>query len=511
MRVCVGLRFSFRLLSISLLCLSVVSTRASLASDKPFGGLPVGKNWGKQIEAMKSAYEQIRAIPQIQNLLRSQGNALMLDRKISGLEVETTRFQHYFQGIEVMGSQALRHESALQAVSSAASLVQFDLDVRPSLSVEDAVGVAQSVTDQRKLLAQPILKILPKSGEQSARLIYVIKLDGQGHKAGRNVYVDAHSGALVADISHHQTIAPIEVFSTNEKCQMLESSTDDLGGRAPIRLNHRRCDLVVKLGQILPGADAQALRAKQNSTDVLNYYQDHHQRNSFDGMGSASVSVVHVGEKWVNAFWDSENEIMAYGDGDGKVFTNLTESLDVSGHEMTHGVVSKTANLEYMDQSGALNEAYADFFGELIEGQGDWVMGRSLFVDPKQGANGLRNIRNPNAVSVPWEGTDGAEIKRPYPKHKDQLFKFNGSCGPQNDNCGVHLNSTLASHAGFLTVQSIGQAAAEKLFYLTLTQFLTSTSNFEAFADGTLKACSMIHDSSTCVKVEQVLAQVGLR
>ncbi len=94
------------------------------------------------------------------------------------------------------------------------------------------------------------------------------------------------------------------------------------------------------------------------------------------------ISTVHLGKKYNNAFWNGEQ--MAYGDGDGQVFIRFTKSLDVIGHELTHGVVTHTCNLEYHDESGALNEHFADVFGSLVKqwkrkhtaAKADWLIGR---------------------------------------------------------------------------------------------------------------------------------------
>ena len=49
---------------------------------------------------------------------------------------------------------------------------------------------------------------------------------------------------------------------------------------------------------------------------------------------------MHYGSNYVNAFWDGTK--MTYGDGDGVTYGPLV-SLDVAGHEMTHGVTENTA------------------------------------------------------------------------------------------------------------------------------------------------------------------------
>ena len=125
------------------------------------------------------------------------------------------------------------------------------------------------------------------------------------------------------------------------------------------------------------GADA------QYGTNVTwDYYQDVHGRNGIFGDGSGSFNRVHYGNAYVNAFWDGTK--MTYGDGDGVEFGPLV-SLDVAGHEMSHGVTEHTANLTYSGESGGLNESTSDIFGSLVEfyannanDPGDYLIGEEF-------------------------------------------------------------------------------------------------------------------------------------
>ncbi|MEQ1751531.1 MAG: peptidase M4 family protein, partial [Prosthecobacter sp.] len=105
--------------------------------------------------------------------------------------------------------------------------------------------------------------------------------------------------------------------------------------------------------------------AYNHSGTTYDFYSKLFGRNSLDDNGMSLISSVHVadfnGGSMSNAFWDGTQ--MAYGDGDGIIFKAFTKSLDVVGHELTHGVVSFTSNLVYQDEPGALNEHYADVFG----------------------------------------------------------------------------------------------------------------------------------------------------
>ena len=160
---------------------------------------------------------------------------------------------------------------------------------------------------------------------------------------------------------------------------------------------------------------------------------------------------------------------MFFGDAD-----TYAGSLDVVGHEMTHGVTSKTAALIYQDQSGALNEAISDIFGEMVEnfvqGTNDWIIGSRL-------TNAFRNMQDPSSKEF-FPG-------HPFPSTMSQ---FISSSDPvlanfvNKDSGGVHLNSGIINHAYYLLAQgetgAIGRADSERIFYRALTMHLTKNSQF---------------------------------
>jgi Zn-dependent metalloprotease len=123
--------------------------------------------------------------------------------------------------------------------------------------------------------------------------------------------------------------------------------------------------------QILPGklvmteqrpssSDTEAQEAFDGSGATHDFFAKVFLRNSIDDRGMHLNSTVHYGRKFDNAMWNGKQ--MVYGDGDGNLFNRFTASLDVIGHELTHGVTQYTAGLEYQGQSGALNEHISDAF-----------------------------------------------------------------------------------------------------------------------------------------------------
>ncbi|MGO4104514.1 M4 family metallopeptidase [Leifsonia sp. YAF41] len=200
------------------------------------------------------------------------------------------------------------------------------------------------------------------------------------------------------------------------------------------------------------------------STHLLFWTQ--FQRDSIDGAGLPLNASVHYGERYDNAFWNGER--MVFGDGDGQVFNRFTLSLTVIGHELTHGVVQHTANLNYQGQSGALNESIADVFGSLVEqfafgqstSQASWLIGQGLFTDEVEGT-ALRSLKAPGTAY-----NDDVLGKDPQPS------EMAGYVDTELDNGGVHLNSGIPNRAFYLVADALGGNAWEspgQIWYDALT------------------------------------------
>lgn len=239
-------------------------------------------------------------------------------------------------------------------------------------------------------------------------------------------------------------------------------------------------------------SDAAVNEAYDGAGETYDFYDKLFQRNSLDDNGMTLTSSVHVAEvddngqlaAMNNAFWNGEQ--MAYGDGDEVIFRRFTRSLDVIGHELTHGVVSFTSNLRYRAQSGALNEHFADVFGVLVRqwkngetaAKANWVVGAEVLV-PAPTRRGIRDMQNPGTAFIndPDLGTD------PQPSTMAKLYT-----GPR-DREGVHINSGIPNRAFVLTAKAIGGRAWDvpgRIWYKTLLQ-LTETSQFIDCANVTVQ------------------------
>jgi Zn-dependent metalloprotease len=143
-----------------------------------------------------------------------------------------------------------------------------------------------------------------------------------------------------------------------------------------------------------------AVDAQVGVSYTWDYFKNVHGRNGIANDGKGSYNRVHYGRAYNNAFWSDSCFCMTYGDGDGKSFKPLV-SLDVAGHEMTHGITARSAGLVYSGESGGLNEATSDIFGTMVEyyaanaaDAGDYLIGEKITLF---GNKYLRSMSDPRS------------------------------------------------------------------------------------------------------------------
>lgn len=247
---------------------------------------------------------------------------------------------------------------------------------------------------------------------------------------------------------------------------------------------------------------------------VYDFYYNIFGRNSIDNKGLQLIGNVHYQPEdapagYDNAFWDGGQ--MVFGDGDGEIFDDFTDSLDVLAHELTHGVTQYTAKLEYEDQAGALNESMSDvfacmceqwWFGQTAE-EGDWLLGQGLLSMLRRGP-ALRSLKAPGTAyrNDPILGTD------PQPGHMSGFVKTN------DDNGGVHLNSGIPNRAFYLAATGLGGFSWDKagqVWYKALTDpTIPTTCTFKEFADLTVKQALALYGAGAATTVRSAWIGVGV-
>ena len=210
-----------------------------------------------------------------------------------------------------------------------------------------------------------------------------------------------------------------------------------------------------------------ALSAHYIAGKAFDYYQIIHGRNSIDGQGGTIISFINVanpndGTAFDNAFWNGK--AMYYGNGN-IYFKPLAGGLDVGGHELTHGVIQSTANLNYQGESGAINESMADIFGCMVDST-NWLIGETVVKLSEYPSGALRSLSDPH--------NGGTDINSRGWQPRILSEKYTGL----SDNGGVHINSGITSYAFYLLAQATKRTSAEKIFYRALTTYLVRSSQF---------------------------------
>lgn len=237
-------------------------------------------------------------------------------------------------------------------------------------------------------------------------------------------------------------------------------------------------------------SDKAAVDVHANMRVVHDYFKTKHGRNSWNGSGADIVAVAHYGRNYANAFWNGQ--LMAFGDGDGRTLIRPHYCLDVAAHELTHAVIDSTVGLVYANQSGALNEHFADVFGALIDTD-DWTMGEHCVGQYMGGF--LRSMSNPPAGDQPGHMDDYEDLPNTE----------------QGDWGGVHVNSGIPNRAAYLIGSQAGRDALGKIWYRILAQrYLNQRSQFVDLRRAALRACSELSLGDVCTTVSGAFDQVGI-
>ncbi|MFK0151992.1 M4 family metallopeptidase [Streptomyces sp. NPDC090493] len=245
-----------------------------------------------------------------------------------------------------------------------------------------------------------------------------------------------------------------------------------------------------------------AVDAQYGTNETWDYYKNVHGRNGIAGDGKGSYNRVHYGNSYNNAFWDDSCFCMTYGDGDGTTFGPLV-ALDVAGHEMTHGVTSKTAALTYSGESGGLNEATSDILGTLVEwyagnasDPGDYLIGEKI-VRSGFGKAALRFMDQPSkdGSSADYWSSSVGNLDVHYSSGIANHFAYllaEGS-GPKTIN-GVSYNSPTYNGS---TVTGIGRDKLGAIWYRALTVYMTSSTNYAGARTATLNAAKDLYGNGS--------------
>ena len=441
---------------------------------------------------------------------------------------EHVRLERRFRGLRVIGGDMVVHsrgDGSLRDVSR--SLVRpLALDTQPRLDAAQAGRIALA---QRAgtLEGAPTL-VVHARGErpQLAWDVLVHGTQADGTPSEEHVIVDARSGAELDTWNDIHTVpktgTALTLFSgqvdlpTDRRFNRFgKYSMKDLsrGGQYTTDMNNSTSGAgkVYKDQDNAWGNGAVSDRATVGAdahfgmTMTWDYFLQVHGRNGIANDGVGAYSRTHYGNNYANAFWSDSCFCMTYGDGNSQIWP-LT-SIDVAGHEMAHGVTSRTAGLIYSGESGGLNEATSDIFGAMVEyfannpqDTPDYIIGEEIF----KTSGFIRDMRNPSVDGVSADcwyagvGNIDVHYSSGVANHFFYLLAEGTTAGVPSKTC-VAGNTKVATGNGTLT--GIGRDKAAKIWYRALTVYLTQNSNYAAARTATINAANDLYGAPEAAAV----------
>ena len=461
----------------------------------------------------------------------TNGNLRLVSRQNDSLaEMEHLRYQQFYKGIPVFGGEVVFHNRNLKTDSLSGEYFPI-----PEMSVTPGITHAEAVESFRRIVGKEGLQekvnatdltIYPRP-EGGYRLAYRVTLT-KDRTFSETALVDAKSGEILLRFSNIKYDSGAIGFGYGVhgeawKLATVLSSNDNkyyLADEKFLRpINQYTFDW--KIGAYIPSdtdnnwgsSYPEAVSAHAFMGMVYDFYNLFYGRKGIDNNNLDVEAVVNYDGISDNAFWSSEYNSMFFGiPGAGQ--DQYAGTLDVIGHEFSHGVTDFASNLTYAFQSGALNESFSDIMGTLVEfywlpeGTGllkaDWLIGEDS--KPTYTSAGCRNLVNPNLNS------QFGDSRYPDPAHLTQYYSL-----PYNvDYGGVHVNCTIFPHAFYLlahggtnpvsqmSVTGIGLNKAAYIYYRAWVNYLTSESTFLNAANALVQSAKDLYGNSS-TEYQQVI------
>ncbi|AKU15220.1 M4 family metallopeptidase [Luteipulveratus mongoliensis] len=427
-------------------------------------------------------------------------------------------------GLKVLGGDTVVHTDGRGAWRGASLTLKSPVTISrtPRLTAASAKAKAPALAKASK----PTLVIEARQG--APRLAYLFTVGGvqeDGTPSRIATTVDANTGRVLLreqqihtaegdGKSLYRGTVPVQSSATSSGFELKDTTrgnalTKDVNGGTDLPLLCPLLSIGCATGPTFTDADnhwgtgttadraSAAVDVQFGTAATWDYYKQEHGRNGIFNDGKGVPSRVHYGNAYVNAFWDGKQ--MTYGDGDNKVAGPLV-SLDVAAHEMSHGVMSATANLTYSGESGGLNESSSDIFGALVENKnsnaddpGDWFVGEEIVKDRPA----LRFMDKPSkdGQSPDCYISGIGDLDVHYSSGVGNHFAYllaNGS-GAKIIN-GVQHNSPTCNGSA---VTGIGNEKLGKIWYRAISVYMTSSTNYVGARTATLSAAKDLYGASS--------------
>ncbi|MET8612313.1 M4 family metallopeptidase [Streptomyces misionensis] len=438
-----------------------------------------------------------------------------------------TRYERTYAGLPVLGGDLVVHtsktgktEGVTKANKATIKVASLTPKLTPAKAEKQAVSAAKTLGSAQST-ADGARKVI-WAGSGTPVLAYETVVGGlqdDGTPNQLHVITDAATGKKLFEYQgiENATGTGKTLYSgTVNLDTTLSGSTYQLtdatrGGHSTYNLAHKTsgkgtlftdADNVWGTGAASSSSTDQtaAADAAYGAQETWDFYKNTFGRNGIKNNGVGAYSRVHYGNSYVNAFWDDSCFCMTYGDGSGN--NHPLTALDVAGHEMSHGVTSNTAGLNYSGESGGLNEATSDIFGTGVEfyannstDKGDYLIGEKI--DINGDGTPLRYMDKPSkdgGSADYWSSSVGnLDVHYSSGVANHFFYLLSEGSGAKTVN-GVSYNSPTYNGS---TVTGIGRDKALQIWYKALTTYFTSTTNYKSARTGTLSAASALYGSSS--------------
>ncbi|MGW2726381.1 M4 family metallopeptidase [Streptomyces sp. NPDC001494] len=438
-----------------------------------------------------------------------------------------TRYERTYGGLPVLGGDLIVHtaksgkaEGVTKANKSAVKLASLKPQITAAKAEKQAVGAARTL-GSAKTTADGARKVI-WAGSGKPVLAYETVVGGlqdDGTPNQLHVITDAATGKKLYEYQgvENATGTGKTLYSGSVSLTTnLSGSTYQLydttrGGHKTYNLARGTsgtgtlftdADNIWGTGAASSSSSDQtaAADAAYGAQETWDFYKSTFGRNGIKNNGVGAYSRVHYSSGYVNAFWDDSCFCMTYGDGSGN--THPLTSLDVAGHEMSHGVTSNTAGLNYSGESGGLNEATSDIFGTGVEfyannasDKGDYLIGEKININGD--GTPLRYMDKPSkdgGSADYWSSTVGnKDVHYSSGVANHFFYLLSEGSGSKTIN-GVTYNSPTYNGS---TVTGIGRAKALQIWYKALTTYMTSTTKYSGARTATLNAASALYGSTS--------------
>ncbi|WP_371662694.1 M4 family metallopeptidase [Streptomyces sp. NBC_00280] len=438
-----------------------------------------------------------------------------------------TRYERTYAGLPVLGGDLVVHENAAgvtkgvtRAHNAAIKVTDLTPEVTTAAVEKQAVTLAKKAGSTKSAASNAPRKVIwAASGTPTLAYETVVGgLQEDGTPNELHVITDAATGKKLYEYQGIETGTGKSLYSgTVSLTTTLSGSTYQLtdGTRGSHKTYNKAHATSSSAGTLFTDADdtwgtgaasssttdqTAAVDAAYGAQKTWDFYKDTFGRSGIKNNGVAAYSRVHYGNAYVNAFWDDSCFCMTYGDGEGNV--NPLTSLDVAGHEMTHGVTANTAGLNYSGESGGLNEATSDIFGTAVEfyaanssDVGDYLIGEKI--DINGDGSPLRYMDQPSkdgGSANYWSSTvKNLDVHYSSGPANHFFYLLSEGSGSKTIN-GVSYNSPTYNSS---TITGIGRAKAVQIWYKALTTYMTSTTNYKGARTATLSAASALYGASS--------------